>query len=168
MNIRAAVPFLLILCMIVGAAPRTGATDQGTGAASAGSLQGVWEAVEVAMTGPPARTLKPQPNLAIFAAKHYSRMHVSGGPRPVLEDPAKATADELRASWGTFVAEAGTYEVSGDRITMRPTIAKNPAAVGTSIVYSFKLDGTTLRLTAVSDRNGPVRSPETVTLTRVE
>jgi hypothetical protein len=52
------------------------------------------------MTGPPARTLKPQANLAIFTAKHYSRMHVSGGPRPVLENPATATADALRAAWG--------------------------------------------------------------------
>ena len=33
-------------------------------------------------------------------------------PRPVLADAAKADADELRATWGPFVAEAGTYELN--------------------------------------------------------
>ena len=42
----------------------------------------------------------------------------------------KATADELRAAWGPFVGEAGTYEVTtGNVITMRPIAAKNPAAM---------------------------------------
>jgi hypothetical protein len=148
---------------------RSSAANQTSRASQPNTFQGVWQAVEVILTGPAARKLKPLPNLTFFAATHYSRTHVSAvAPLPILADPAKATADELRATWGPFVGEAGTYETSGDRITLRPIIAKNPAAIGTSIVYSYKFEADTLLLTAVSDRSGPVRYPETIRLTRVE
>ena len=50
-------------------------------------------------------------NLTIIAPRHYARVEVqSDGPRPIPADISKATADELRAVWGPFVAEAGTYE----------------------------------------------------------
>ena len=68
------------------------------------------------------RTFKPDATLAIFHGRHYSRVEVHAEqPRP----PAGATrltasADQLRAVWGPFVAEAGTFEVSGtDVITMQ-------------------------------------------------
>ena len=68
-----------------------------------GSLQGVWQTVEVAMTGPGARAItipEPRPNLTIVTAKHYSRVEVQAeGPRPSLADVTKASADELRAVW---------------------------------------------------------------------
>lgn len=69
----------------------------------------------------------------------------------------KASADELRAVWGPFGGEAGTYEVTnGNQITMRPITAKNPAATGALITYSYRLDGDTLWLT--QQRTGMVRS----------
>jgi hypothetical protein len=40
--------------------------------------------------------------------------------RPDIADTSKATADELRAIWGPLLANAGTYEVSGDLITIHP------------------------------------------------
>src|SRR5580765_5821155 len=84
------------------------------GQSKSGSIQGVWQTVELRVTGPSPRTItipKPGPYLTIFTAKHYSRTEVqSETPRPVIADVAKATADELRATWGPFVAEAGTYE----------------------------------------------------------
>ena len=78
-----------------------------------------------------ARTFKPDATLAIFHGRHYSRVEVHAEqPRPLLADPASASADQLRAVWGPFVAEAGTFEVSGnDMITMQATVAKNPAAM---------------------------------------
>src|SRR4029453_18373361 len=96
-------------------------------------LQGVWQVVEVRVTGPTPQTItvpEPRPNLTILTAKHYSRVEIHAeGPRPMLSDVTKASADELRAAWGPFVGEAGTYEVSGNLITMRPIVAKNPAAM---------------------------------------
>ena len=82
------------------------------------------------------------PNLVILTARHYSRVEVQAeGPRPIPPDVSKASADELRAVWGPFVGEAGTYEVTGGNlITMRPMAAKNPAAMapGAFIVYTLQ------------------------------
>jgi len=134
-----------------------------------GSIQGAWQAVEVTMAG---RTMKPQPNLTLISDAHYSRTEVqTEGPRPVLRDPTKATADELRAVWGPFVGEAGTYELSGDHlITLRPIVAKNPAAMagGAFSVYSYHLEGNSMTVTAQRNQNGPIPSPVTIKLARVE
>ena len=140
-----------------------------------GSLQGVWQTVEVTVTGPGARTIKipePRPNLVIVTAKYYSRVEDhSDRPRPIIADVAKATADELRAVWDPFVGEAGTYEVTdGNVITMRPLVAKNPAAMapGAFMTYSYKLDGDTLWVTFQKNQNGPIVNPVTVKAVRVE
>jgi hypothetical protein len=140
----------------------------------AGSIQGVWQVVEVRMSGPTPATItipEPRPNLTIITARHYSRVQVEAeGPRPVIADVAKATADELRATWGPFVGEAGTYEIKGNVITMRPIAARNPAAMthGAFTTWSFKLTGDTLLVTAEGNQNGPVANPVTVKAVRVE
>jgi hypothetical protein len=148
---------------------------QGVGAQSARtSIQGVWRAVEAKISGPGARTIPfgERPNLTIITARHYSRVEVQAdGPRPILADVAKASADELRAVWGPFVSEAGTYEVTaGNLITMRPVASKNPAVMGPGvfITYSFTLDGDTLSLTQQRNQNGPFANPFTLKLVRVE
>ena len=139
------------------------------------SVQGVWQAVEVTFTGPGARTItipQPRPNLTILAVRHYSQIHDDAErPRPVLADVTKASADELRAAWGPFAGDAGTYEVTdGHVITMRPLVAKNPAAMtpGAFITYSYKLDGDTLRVTFQRDQNGPIVNPVSIKAVRVE
>jgi hypothetical protein len=41
------------------------------------SIEGVWQAVEVTITGPGARTIaipEPRPNLTMITARHYSRV----------------------------------------------------------------------------------------------
>jgi hypothetical protein len=139
-----------------------------------GSIQGVWQVVEVRMSGPNPSTIpiaEPRPNLTIITARHYSRVQVEAeGPRPVIADAAKASADELRATWGPFVGEAGTYEIKGNLITMRPIAARNPAAMmhGAFTTWSFKLTGDTLLVTAEGNQNGPVTNPVTVKAVRVE
>jgi hypothetical protein len=116
-------------------------------------------------------TLTPGPNLTIFSGTHYTRVDVqTDKPRPVLPNPASATADQLREAWGPLVAEGGTYELAESRITLRPMISKNPAAMspGVSIVYAYKLDGNNLTLTIERDQNGPVVNPFSVKLVRIE
>jgi hypothetical protein len=135
-------------------------------------IQGVWQAVEVTMTGSTPTTItipEPRPNLTILTATHYSRVQVEG-PRPVLADASKATADELRAVWGPFAGEAGTYEITGNLITMRPVAAKNPAAMtpGAFSTWSYKLAGNTLWVTAERNQNGAIANPVTVKCVRVE
>ncbi|MGH7553738.1 MAG: hypothetical protein ACREMQ_12000, partial [Longimicrobiales bacterium] len=109
------------------------------------SIQGVWQVVEVNMEG--RIVSNPQPALVIFTPKYYSRTEVHAeGPRPNLTNGATASADELRATWGPFHGEAGRYEIGGNRITLRPTVAKNPAAMmsGAYSVSSYELSGKTL------------------------
>ncbi len=150
-------------------------TSEGTAAQSAREpIQGVWRVVEATITGPGARTIAfaERPNLTIITARHYSRVEdQSEKPRPIPGDVATATADELRAVWGPFVGEAGTYEVTADhRMTMRPIAAKNPAvmAPGVFITYSYKLDGNTIWLTQQRNQNGPFANPVTVKAVRIE
>jgi hypothetical protein len=159
---RSAASFILVaICAIASLAAR----------AEEASLQGVWQVVEVTMTGPGARVVKPHSTLIIFSGKHYSRTEIhSEQPRPMLPDWANATADQLRTVWGPFVAEAGTFELRGDLLTLRPTVAKNPAAMadGAFTAQSYKLDGNILTLTQVRNQNGPSPNPATIKLTRVE
>jgi hypothetical protein len=140
----------------------------------AASLQGAWQTSKIAIGGSSPRTItvpQPGPYITLFTAKHYSRTEIqSESPRPLLPDPSKATADELRTVWGPVVAEAGTYEVSGDTITMHPLASKSPAAMasGAFIICSFKLEGQTLTIVQQRNQAGPYTSPVTFTLTRVE
>jgi hypothetical protein len=92
------------------------------------------------------------------------------GARPVLRDATTASADELRAAWGPFYAEAGTYDVTGNVITLRPVAAKNPAAMkpGAFTTWSFTIENDKLRVTTERNQDGPVANPVTVTLVRVE
>ena len=49
------------------------------GQSQSGSIQGVWQTIELSITGPTPRTItipKPGPFLTIFTAKHYSRTEV--------------------------------------------------------------------------------------------
>jgi hypothetical protein len=147
------------------------AANTGFGQSNRGPLEGVWQAVKVTRGGGQAMSVKPGPNLTVFAARHYSRIQDQAEkPRPVLADIANATADQLREVWGPLVAEAGTYEVNNDVVSLRPIVAKNPAAMATGIVivFAYKLAGATLTLTAQRDSNGPVANPFTVELVRVE
>jgi hypothetical protein len=139
-----------------------------------GPLEGVWQTVEVTLSGPGARTItipEPRPNLLIATARHYSRVEVQAEkPRPMQPDPAKATADELRAVWGPFVGEAGMYEVTGNVITMRPIAAKNPAAMvpGAFITYSFTRDGDTIWVRQQRNQDGAFVNPATIKAVRIE
>jgi hypothetical protein len=160
-----------LLLVLLGVGFLTSATVEAQ--TRTGSIQGVWQVVEVRMSGANPATItipEPRPNLAIITARHYSRVQVEAEGRPVIADVAKASADELRATWGPFVGEAGTYEIKGNLITMRPLAAKNPAAMthGAFTTWSFKLTGDTLLITAEGNQNGPVANPVTVKAARVE
>ena len=136
------------------------------------SVQGAWRTVEVVVHGSPARTYRPEATLAIFHGRHYSRVEVhTEQPRPLLADQATASADQLRAVWGPFVGEAGTFELSGNNtITMHATVAKNPAAMtpGASSAYTYRREGDLLTLTQLRTSAGPPPNPVTIKLTRVE
>lgn len=41
-----------------------------TAQSTSGSIQGVWQTIEVTISGPGGRTIKPQPNLTIISGTH--------------------------------------------------------------------------------------------------
>jgi hypothetical protein len=137
----------------------------------ASALTGAWRMTEMTRTGPNAETLKNPPGLLIFTGKYWSRMYVdSDQPRTQKRAGEKAATSELLAMWRPFVAASGTYEVSGNTLTCRALIAKNPDVMepGNLSVYTFKIEGNTLTMTDTRNAAGTVASPRTFTYLRVE
>jgi Lipocalin-like domain len=96
-----------------------------------------------------------QAGLYLFTPTHYS-MVLAATDRPDVADTNKATADELRAIWGPLLANAGTYDISGDLITIHPAVAKFPVVMkaGANEVYRFHIEGKTLTLQQVRNARG--------------
>jgi hypothetical protein len=111
-----------------------------------------------------------QAALYLFTPTRYS-MVLAATDRPDIADMSKATADELRAMWGPLLANAGTYEVSGDLITIHPLVAKIPVVMkpGANEVYRFRIEGKTLTLRQVRNARGvAVDSAPTFKFVRAE
>jgi hypothetical protein len=137
-------------------------------------LQGVWRIVETTVTGPNARVVDMTKaglgGLIIVTERHWSFNTETGDkPRPPLPG-ASATADDLRATWGPFDAQAGTYEMNGNETTLRDIAAKSPALLqpGAFIVVSFRREGDTAWITQVRSQAGPFPNPVTWKLSRLE
>ena len=86
-------------------------------------------------------------------------MHVPvNEPRPLVVGDApiigslEPTDAEKVASWDTFIANSGTYEVMDSTITTRPIVAKsaNLMAAGGPLTYTYRVMEDTLHLTFVS------------------
>jgi hypothetical protein len=145
--------------------------------AKAPSIEGVWKVTSVVATGAGAASnTSPQPSLVIFTKGYYSYTSLAGtAPRAAAtpaKDPAKPTAAEalaLYAMWNPLTAQAGTYQLAGNTLTRRPTVAKNVAVMTTNppIVQQARLEGNKLTLVAKSAAGQPV-SETTTTLMRVE
>ena len=137
------------------------------------SIQGAWQITETVFSGggaaiPATVNAEPQPGLSIFTAGHYSMTRVDGDKARVpAKDPSKPTLAELQEQ-NRFAAQAGTYDVKGDTITLHRIVALSIAnmTAGNSATWTFKLDGKTLTLNNTNkDAQG---APLTVKLTRVE
>jgi hypothetical protein len=160
---------MVIGVVLAGVVGLTFAAEQRS--ASGPPIQGVWRIAEVRTSGPGARTItNPNPGLLIFTARHYAIVAEAGDSlRPPVGDLAKASADQLRNILG-FQANAGTYELSGDVLTTRPSVALNPSVMtaGAFLARSFKLDGNTLTTVQLQNQDGPISNPVSLKLTRVE
>jgi len=139
-------------------------------------LVGAWRITEFSSSGPDTSyTISdPQPSLLIFLTSRYSQMYVPGdeprelfsGDEPVLgaQEPTDA---ELLTAYGSFIANSGTYEVSGSTITTRPIVAKTPNFMaGGSLSYTYRVEGDTLWLTIDLPWDPDVE--DSFTLTRLE
>lgn len=136
-------------------------------------IEGVWRLTEVTTTGANGSTKQmSQPSMYLFTKKHYSIIYVaSDAPRAVPADVTKLTADDLRTVFvDSFIANAGTYEYKGGKLTTRPMVAKSPGFMrpGTYVTSSVKMEGNTMTMVTESSNSGPATNPTTYKLTRVE
>jgi hypothetical protein len=130
-------------------------------------VYGVWQVVEQTIDG---RTLSGS-NLGlgfhIYTPKYFAVVRESGTPPRPQPDGASATAAQLLAAWGPFVAQVGTYEAAGDLVTERVLVAKDVANMqpgGAETVRRYRLEGNTLTIEPREPKAGGV----TVKLIRVE
>ena len=112
-------------------------------------IRGIWRVAEITTTGNDAgEVADPQPGLIIFGKKYYSMTYVSSDKeRPIYAAAAPTTAEKL-AAFDSIIVNAGTYEISGKTLTVRPTVARNPGFTGGGFAtYQISIDGKTLWLT---------------------
>ena len=133
------------------------------------SIEGVWRAVEQTISG---RTLSGQ-NLGvgfhIYTKGYVAAVRESGTPpRPGITDDGTATAAQILAAYGPFVAQITSYKISGDRLTVQTLVAKNPDNMGQSHDSRFRLEGNTLILTSPYDTAPPGARTIVLKMVRVE
>ena len=115
-------------------------------------IEGVWKVTEIVVTGAGAsHVASPQPGLFIFTRGHYSMMSVPGNQPRALFKGEEPTNEEKIPAFDSFVANTGTYEVTGSSLTTRPIVARYPNFMaGGSDKYQFRIEGSTLWLTEKS------------------
>jgi hypothetical protein len=118
-------------------------------------LVGAWKVAEIANPGSPPLS-NPQAGLYLFTQKHYSAVRLNGTkPLPAYPSNDVATDADKVAVFNMLYLNAGGYTVSGNMLTLSPTIAKSAFAMepGRTIQYEFTVNGDTLTL--VQKPNGP-------------
>ena len=155
-NVAASLGLMVVLC----------------GIAAAQSVAGAWRLDEIKPAGAEAKAIKfTNPNSYLFTKGHWSTIRIEGDKPRSTERWTKMTPDQVIDTYvKQFTASGGTYEMKGDTLTMRTTIAKNPNIMtrGDWISYNVKIDGRTMTLTATATNEGPIRNPVTMTLTRLD
>ena len=125
-----------------------------TSARAQGSLEGAWQVYQVTISrGAAFRTdTNPSPGLLIFSDGHYG-MFVNAGDRPdVPPGSGPLATDELKlAAFASFIANAGTYEVSGSKLTLHLMLARSPSGVGSRPEFEYQIDGDKLITTTTSN-----------------
>ncbi len=141
-------------------------------AVSAQQVAGVWRMDEIKTTGTGGQTFKmTQPSMYFFTKSHYSIIYVDSDKPRSTDDSTKMTAAQLLDVYvDSFVANAGTYEIKGGKLTTKVMVAKSPTFMqpGHWISYAVKVTGQQMTLTTTASNDGPAKDPTTYSFTRVE
>jgi len=165
-----AIRVAVVVGVLIGVWQIVGIAQRGN---AASPVVGVWRITEYTTTGPNGRkNTSPQPGLRIFTQRYYSTNFVtSDAARPEVPTVNQPTDKQLADAFRPFQAIAGSYEIRGDEIITKTTVAKNPGTMrpGAAITLTFRMEGRdTLWLTTKSNEDGPVANPMTFKLTRLE
>jgi hypothetical protein len=135
---------IVVLCGIVTLAAF--ADIRATAQTPSDSLKGAWQVSELA-EGPGSPGTSPFPSLLLFTGRHYSMMAIVG-PRPKFA-PGQATDADKLATYDAFAGHSGSYEISGNTVTLHPMVSKNEYMIGTTPRAEFKVQGNTLTWTSM-------------------
>lgn len=128
-------------------------TDEGN------PLEGAWAATSWDVAGEAIG--EPQPGLIVFTGTHYTMMYVNGAEARPRYEGEELTDPEKLAAYDSFTANSGRYEVSGNELTTRAFVAKDPNYMNdwpdNASTYSFELEGNTLRVSWPTDWPGGIR-----------
>jgi hypothetical protein len=133
-------------------------------------FEGAWEVRDITVA-PGGRAVNKPVGMVIFSGNRYSITFVTDSARPGVPLPvSKSTADQLLASWGPLTASAGTFQVSGSALTIRPTVAKNTDSMTSAafVEYTVALKGDMLILATIRNHNGAAPNPQTLHLVRAK
>jgi hypothetical protein len=146
-------------------------SDSRAFAQSPSRLAGAWRVIEVTRDSAGVPRTAVFPGLYLFTQNHYSIMRFdSDKPRRDFPANLRRTTETYIDVWGPLAAQSGKYEIRGERIFTQPHVAKNPGAMKPEsfVMYSWRVDGDTLWLQAVSDHNGNLTNGTRVKLLRAE
>jgi hypothetical protein len=143
-----------------------------SGFAAAQKVEGAWRLEEVKMDGPEGKASRfRNPNIYLFTKGHFSIIRIEGDKPRSMDNWTTMSQEQLVDTFiKQFTASGGTYEMKGDTLTMKTTIAKSPGFMARAnwIAYSAKIDGQTMTLTGTATNEGPIKNPQIMTLTRLD
>ena len=136
-------------------------------------LEGAWQLQEITTAKPGAGTPNKPIGMLLFTGNHFAVVSLlDSSPRPAIGASGQGakTIEELRAAWGPVRAQAGTFQVSGDKVTLRATVAKGsePMASDAFSESTFSVKGDTLVLVSTRTQTGPTANPTTQRFTRAK
>ena len=139
------IPVVVALLLLSCRAPEQASST------TANPLEGVWRETEIVATGRWPSIQNPQPSLYIFTPTHYAMMGTIGELPRALYKSFDPTNEEKIAAFDSFWGNSGTYEVTGDVMTIRPVVARVPNFMaGGFEKWRFSVDGDTLSLSLKS------------------
>jgi hypothetical protein len=121
-------------------------------------LIGTWENFSYTEDGKDARTSEGAPagtkrglGHTIFTADgHFMLMRFSTGRPPGKVPEQRTKEDFLIQFWGS-AAQYGTYTLKGNNLTRKVLVAANPNGEAVETKYTFRIEGSDLVITTVSD-----------------
>jgi hypothetical protein len=151
MKKTASVAVIVAVLCLVAACSRSETPSSTSAATAASPVEGEWRVAEVTVTGANPSTTVDPPSLFIFTKTHYAMMRAIGSQPRASFKAVNPTSEEKIAAYDSFIANAGTYELSATTLTVRPVVSKHPNFMGGGFdTYEVRSEGDTLWLTGKS------------------
>lgn len=151
----------------------TACQEPPSAAPAAGPLEGAWKIVEWSGAGADTSWTQAatQPSLYLFGKEHYSVMYINGTEARALFElgtPGGTEAERV-AAYDTFIANSGTYAISGMNVTTSPMVAKWPNYMtrDQSATFAYRKEGNNLWLEFVSN-TFQTEAPSTIVTTKLQ